>query len=1280
MSINISDYNRSAVFIEERDNSAIDRPAIEEGTTHFVPGFSRTSTTFNKPVLVKSPKDREKYFGKIDRFLEKKGSYFHRTLDVVTQTAPVWALNLLKTNSLDQLNYVSMSTSAQTDNGIIKTRQYDDFFNKAGFWQKDTESFLFFAQDNDRIMHLTNMGDKKISVFAFKSERKGFDITAEQWYGGRDKVPTWMGINDLISDYMIRVVVLSGDWSDYTQLSIDPNYSQYFNTSGLRKEQANEFFNKREVTVLGDYEGSLIPYFRDQNNNVLFIESLINNETDITGLFCSYDLEAVETDFPVGNVDIVGHTLVDSGKTNINFLSYNENIEEKVEFRETGLDRLGNTTGIGSIAGSGITLHSENTNGRIDGLAIALQPTFINDATPQIDITGTGTAIINDTIVNVNGPLSHTLSAMNAPSTGNSTYTVAVLYLDETGQTHIIESPTTVEAAQGLSEGDPLLNNLVYPSNYPMSSIVLGYVFREYDGTDYTNAYEEVSLGTGGYVPFVMNDATTNDGEILVNNTLPTNELELTFLGTSSVTQSQYRVWRVNKFFDELVSNVLFDRSVIIGIDGNGDYIKLKINQNNWSVDTTGDKKITITVDSAYDIQTEAINNNFVMYNSDDEFSIMLGASLDGLETRVTELSTSSLTLGVVAEYSDLYEEYYNGNINTGDYFYQKLGEINIEFRIYTNSLNPGTIGNYIVMTQADANSLNLSTGMTILTDEHPVNSNHYKLDASFTDADQVGTDLGLLPGEIAFKVPQNINTSLPTMTAVYNYDLKTYLKMYTVNDKLQIRFYADNQLTTPTNIDASILPENLNLKVYSNVENYEQTLEIEEHNDFERTDTEFLIDLVRYPEVVVGDYVKAFVDPNDLEPNEYFNKFARILKKKPWSKNAQHNVQYAVITVDKKVDVQSYGTSNDLQTTRYTSIQKYINTLKTIVLDGFKVQSTSIPDGTEARQNEILDILDKNGSIFKAISNKDKFNFRYLVDSFGLGLTEFSKQQLVNITGKRKNAIAFINMPSARDFKKSSSPSFINPDGNLNLEYVKEGGNLNQNPPFLYSFAQESGDIDGRSTAGYFFPYVTVNDNGRPLNFPPAAYVCNTYTRKLDSSISGIYNWTIAAGIEDGIIRGISNVEMDLEEEDLEQLYLMQANPIVYTKNVGFNIETEWTAQKMPLSSLSYLHSREVLIDLENELYAMLLKYRWKYNTAAIRSKIKREADNICQSFVDRAGLYAFNNVIDETNNTPTIIDNQFGLLETYVEIVKGMGIIVNVINVQATGDIGSSTGFNAQ
>jgi hypothetical protein len=196
---------------------------------------------------------------------------------------------------------------------------------------------------------------------------------------------------------------------------------------------------------------------------------------------------------------------------------------------------------------------------------------------------------------------------------------------------------------------------------------------------------------------------------------------------------------------------------------------------------------------------------------------------------------------------------------------------------------------------------------------------------------------------------------------------------------------------------------------------------------------------------------------------------------------------------------------------------------------------------------------------------------------------------------------------------------------------------------------------------------------------FPPASYVANTYMRKINSSTSGVYNFTVAAGIEDGRILGISNVEQDFTEADLVNLYAMGANPIMYAKNVGFYIETEFTASIAKLSALSYLHVREVLIDLENELYAMLLKYQWKFNTSAIRAKIKREADEICQRFVDRSALYAFENIIDESNNTPTLIDNQFGLLETKIEIVKAMGIIVNVINVMATGALGASSGFTA-
>jgi hypothetical protein len=137
--------------------------------------------------------------------------------------------------------------------------------------------------------------------------------------------------------------------------------------------------------------------------------------------------------------------------------------------------------------------------------------------------------------------------------------------------------------------------------------------------------------------------------------------------------------------------------------------------------------------------------------------------------------------------------------------------------------------------------------------------------------------------------------------------------------------------------------------------------------------------------------------------------------------------------------------------------------------------------------------------------------------------------------------------------------------------------------------------------------------------------------------------------------------------------------NLVVYKRNKGYSIETENTAEQSPKTSLSYIHSREVLIELENDLYAMLLPYKWKFNVAAIRAEIKRKADAICGRYVEQNGLYAYRNICDETNNTAAVIDNQFGLLETYVEIVKGMGFIVNYINVLPTNTINGTQSFSS-
>lgn len=1264
MGINISDYNRAGIFMDERNASTIDTPAVQEGTFKFIPGFSRRGTVFNRPVLLNSKNDRALKFGEIDRYLEKRGSYFHRTIDIALQSGPVYALNLLKTSSLDTLDYVSMSLAAQYDNEDVTQRQYDDFFNKSGFWQRDTESFLYFASDNEKMIHFTNVSDKNITFFMFKADAPNYDITAEVWYKGADKVPTWMDKNALISDYMVRVIVVSGDWSNYPTLAADTNWSKYFDASGLRKTKANDFVRDNAVTLLGDYTGSVIPYFRDDNTNTnLFIETLINIDTDKSGLFCSFDIDKVETDFKTGRIDLIGETLVGSDMNKINFMSYTESIEELDVYDEMSNLQYGNVSAIESVVTAN-TLYNDKV--AIDFGAFTIAPTDItvnySGPTPFIVLNGLEVPMTTPDATVL--PLPVIASPITA---GNSNYTITLVYVDSMGQVKTLNGNAT-EALSG-NTVPTSISGLQFPASYPNDSVILFYVLNEFDGTTTTQTFFNVTIDNAGtLLPVTIGTNNTFDVTITMNGV---NDKTLVFNGTANITKANYEKWRVLEYFNNIVTKLVQSESVILDVNGDKVLLTNATISDNYS-SGTGDKYIQIIVDSSIDIS----QTSFILFYKDLEFH----GGINGVETKTAAPTPG---YGTVSRHSEFYLDYYNGMINTGDYFYVRLAQnIPVRFIKYTDLSNPTAIGNYLVLQSTDANNLGLAVNGANNAKyliKHSVNNGMFTLHDSEDNTGLVfGSLIGLNAGEVAFILDENVNNGGLENHDIFDVNQKVYLKMYTLGDILKVDYTADNTLTTPYVLPGSLLNDNKTIFVYSGESSYEQTLEIEQNSSYTITDNKVLIDSVRYAEVKVGDYVKAYYDVNTLQPGEEPKKFARILKKTPWSGNVANNVQYSEITTDIKIDVQDYN--GDLQTTRYTTIEDYISTYKATVLKGFTPQTTSIPNGTETRQSEILDIIGKTTPLYGAIINKRKFNFRYLVDSFGNGLTEFSKQQLADITGKRKNCLAILNMPSKKQFVQSQNPSFINDDGTLNFEYVKLGGNPQQNPNFLYSLADGSGSDDGRDASAYFFPYCKISDNGRPLYFPPAAFVSNAYMRKIDSNIAGVYNWTVAAGIEDGIIKGIADTEIDFTDTDYSELYQMGVNPISYDKKYGFYIETEFTASRKPLSSLSFIHVREILIDLENELYAMLLKYQWKFNTPSIRAKIKREADDICQSYVDKGALYVFKNVIDETNNTNVIIDNQMGLLETYIEVVKSMGIIVNVINAMATGALGNSTGFTAQ
>ncbi len=1255
--VQIGKYKRPGIFIEEFDNSAIQAPIVQ-GLTTMVIGFSRKGPV-NNPVLINNVNDLEKIFGPIDRNLEKKGSYFNRTITKMLESSPVWAMNLLATDdTLDLLEYKSLSTSTKYLNDTLKTGAYRRFFDTTGFWTKDTESFLSIVSANanadQRVMQFTNMSDKTITTFVVKSKITGYNVTMLDYYGSSDKIPTYVYANDLVSDYMIDVIAVSGDWSNYAVLSVDSRWSKYFNPSGLKKDQVLNFINDRNVNILNFYEGlSLIPYFRDKNGRNIFVETVVNRNTDKTGLFCAFNAEALETDAPNGLIDIIGNNLIANDDiTDIEFLSYKDTIIESVSYSNTYLDRAGNVSAIdqGAVlrgATSSIIRSAYFAEGFINGVTLATFSYATSSVTVEYGVAADSYVIIGGVEIPVTATGSFTIDPTSYIGITASTMTYSTTFvLDDTG--------TIVE-----------LDNTTNSTNVSTATtdIVLGQVVFGIQTVAGVNQVQnavltDFAVDISGYVELILNTDYTvsvaTGGDVVVE-----------MLSTNAVAStSNYAQYRRFKFFNNLVNliNSPNKSKMTMLIDGNVKSSLATMSISNIVTTSTANKKFTLVTGLTSAVLTDVANGVLCFYTIDDEFII----AEYGMSTKNTAaILTGTTSDGIVAKYSTFYKNFNDGIIETSDYFYE-----NVLPEAFDVSFITATGQGYIVFynTNTGANYPTFTTNQKVIFPDSESNTGTLTV----IDPNNFATGLGYSTNYKAFKVNESVTTeSLTGVETMYDALIKHFIKTYLDGSNNLKVSLADSLLASAEPIQDITL--NMTIVVKSQKSNYRQTIEIETPTGYIQSPNKILVNGTRYTEVKVGDYLEAYIAPeNDPNDDEYVseNGVPKMLTRITGKKLYPADTTLVEITCDARI--KTYDFDGDLQTNRITAVDDYVTTYKAIALKGFKIRQDSMPDGTEERQNRILNLVAKGTNLFKALTDKEAISFRYLTDSFGLGLTELSKQQLVDLCGARLDVFGFLNMPSMRSFKNSTSPTFVNDEDVLQTSFIALGGDPESSPAFLYSFAEGS----GTTTVGYFAPYVIINDNGRPTEFPPASFVATTYMRKLNSNQTNITPWTIAAGVTNGVVTGIAGLEMNFDPEDIENLNGMHANPIVSKKNRGFVIETENTAQTLLRSALSFIHVREVLIELEKELAAMLLNYQWKYNTPEVRSEIKLKADSICERFVNRNGLFNFFNKIDEENNTSEIIDNQFGVLDTYVEPIKGMGIIVNNITVLRTGAI-QSGGF---
>lgn len=433
---------------------------------------------------------------------------------------------------------------------------------------------------------------------------------------------------------------------------------------------------------------------------------------------------------------------------------------------------------------------------------------------------------------------------------------------------------------------------------------------------------------------------------------------------------------------------------------------------------------------------------------------------------------------------------------------------------------------------------------------------------------------------------------------------------------------------------------------------------------------------------IKVGDMLLSYIrDSYDLNEDDQFSRLTRVVEIKPlYTKDGDNykkdNDHIRVICSDVVAISEGIENPDTLYVSKYTTIDNIFDRYHWTFLKGFKVSEESMPGGEtdrerNDRQNKILEMISENNvhsNLYKALIDRDYIQWRYLVDTFGYGIESECKKVYSLLCKGRQAGLALVNAPSMKDFKRSVEPSFVDEYGAVKSEYIAAGGNLDKAPTNLFSLPKEE---NGASWAAYFYPYLKISDLAAVKTVPPAAYVSNLYIAKYTNAKP----WSIVAGPKRGVISGnqVVGVEGTLIHDDREYLEPMGINPIVWENGVGVEIFANKTAKQTPVSALSSIHAREACIYIQDAVETILKKYNWEANTARNREEIKTLVDTFLSNMKQGDGLYDFKTVMDTTNNTIEVIDRNMGVIDIYVEIVRGLEILAQRLTVLKTGSIES-------
>jgi phage tail sheath protein FI len=160
-------------------------------------------------------------------------------------------------------------------------------------------------------------------------------------------------------------------------------------------------------------------------------------------------------------------------------------------------------------------------------------------------------------------------------------------------------------------------------------------------------------------------------------------------------------------------------------------------------------------------------------------------------------------------------------------------------------------------------------------------------------------------------------------------------------------------------------------------------------------------------------------------------------------------------------------------------------------------------------------------------------------------------------------------------------------------------------------------------------------------------------------------YPWGAPAGLNRGIVTGITDIAVNPQQKQRDLLYKVSINPVVNFPNEGTVIMGQKTLLKAP-SAFDRINVRRLFLYLEKSVLNSTKYFVFEPNTTFTRNRLVNTITPVFDLAKNTQGVFDYLIVCNDTNNPPDIVDDNTLVVDIYIKPTRTAEFIL--VNFYAT------------